>query len=100
MLIVINIPQPLKEAINIDAIPEETVAVARLLINAVKNGIVIPAGHGKIIDADKIEWYGCMSEEYCPHKNTECKDCVRAECDKRQVDAITAIVEADGAITN
>lgn len=62
----------------------------------IANGTPLPKGHGKIIDADKIEWYGCMSEEYCPHKNTECKDCVRAECDKRQVDAITAIVEADG----
>lgn len=66
------------------------------LCKMIVEGIQLPKGHGKIIDADKIEWYGCMSEEDCPHKNIECKDCDRAECDKRQVDAITAIVEADG----
>ena len=63
---------------------------------AISNGTPLPKGHGKIIDADKIEWFGCTSEEDCLYKERECKTCSRAECYKQQVDKIPAILEADG----
>lgn len=52
-------------------------------LKAIKNGVLLPEKHG-------------MTEEYCPHKKRECKDCENAECWKLQVDDITAILEADG----
>lgn len=61
----------------------------------IKNGIPIPGGHGKIIDADKIEWYGCTTEADCPHKDRACKDCPDGECSKTQVDNIQPIIDAD-----
>lgn len=64
---------------------------------AIRKGIPIPKGHGKIIDTDKIEWYGCTTEADCPHKDRACKDCSRAECSKTQVDDIQPIIDADRA---
>lgn len=95
MQIIIEIPKGIYEKFLSGNYPK---FYACDVADILRKGTLLPEGHGKIIDADKIEWYGCMSEEYCPHKNTECKDCIRAECDKRQVDAITAIVEADGGV--
>ena len=62
---------------------------------AIKNGVLLPKGHGRLKDIDKIDWYGCTTESDCPHKNRECKDCNKAECSKTQVDAIPTIIEAD-----
>ena len=45
----------------------------------------------RLINAEQIEWYGCMSEMDCPYKDRECKDCDRAECYKSQVDALPEI---------
>lgn len=62
---------------------------------AIHNGTPLPKGHGKIIDADKIEWYGCTTAFDCLYQDRECKDCSTAECSKTQVDNIPAIIEAD-----
>lgn len=62
---------------------------------AIRNGIPLPKGHGRLKDIDKIEWYGCTTAFDCPHKDRECKDCDRAECSKIQVDEIPTIIEAD-----
>ena len=62
---------------------------------AIANGTVLPK-HGRLKDFDKIEWYGCTSEEDCPYKDRECKDCDRAECWKPQVDKLPTILEAWG----
>ena len=94
MQIVIDIPEDLRKMIFDDN--KFDIAHGYRLAMCVKNGTPLPNGHGKIIDADKIEWFGCVSEQECTNKNIECKDCKRAECDKRQVDAIPAILEADG----
>ena len=69
--------------------------VKTALMRAVIHGEVLPKGHGRLKDIDKIEWYGCTTELDCPHKDQECKDCNRAECSKTQVDAIPTIIEAD-----
>ena len=65
------------------------------LYKAIANGTPLLKGHGRIKDIDKIEWYGCTTEFDCPHKDRECKDCVRAQCSKTQVDNIPTIIEAD-----
>ena len=56
--------------------------------------VELPEKHGRLIDADALEWYGCTSEAECPYKNRKCKDCDRAECSKRQFDSIPTIIEA------
>lgn len=63
----------------------------------IANGTPLPKGHGKIIDADKIEWYGCTTEADCPNKDRACKDCPDGECSKTQVDDIPPIIDADKA---
>ncbi len=73
----------------------EKAKLIRKILFAVFHGKVIPKGHGRLKDIDKIEWYGCTTEFYCPHKDRECKDCDRAECSKTQVDAIPTIIDAD-----
>lgn len=92
MQVVVNIPDDMWEKVKDGYVP---LGIGKYL----QNGTPLPKGHGKIIDANKIEWFGCVSEQDCANKNIECKDCKRAECDKRQVDAITAILEADGGDT-
>lgn len=62
---------------------------------AIKNGIVLPKGHGRLKDIDEIDWYGCTTEYDCPYKNRDCKDCDRAECSKTQVDSIPVLIPAD-----
>lgn len=69
--------------------------MAGFVCSAIANGTPLPKGHGRLIDADKIEWYGCTTAFDCPHKDRECKDCDRAECSKTQVDDISTIIEAD-----
>ena len=63
--------------------------------DAIRNGKPLPKGHGDLMDRDKIDWYGCTTEEDCPYKDRDCKDCMRAECYKPQVDALPTIIEAD-----
>lgn len=64
------------------------------LLRSIRNGTPIPKGHGRLIDADVLEWYGCTSEAECTYKNRKCKDCDMAECSKRQFDSISTIIEA------
>ncbi len=45
----------------------------------------------RLIDADKIEWYGCTSEDDCPYPDRECKDCSRGQCSKKQVESLPTI---------
>lgn len=94
MLIVIDIP----EEIYNSACASNNIwnmRMAGFVCSAIANGISIPKGHGRLIDADEIEWYGCTTAFDCPHKDRECKDCNRAECSKSQVDDIPTIIEAD-----
>lgn len=60
------------------------------------NGTPLPKGHGDLIDRDKIDWFGCTTEEKCPYKDRACKDCMNGECYKPQIDALPTIIEADG----
>lgn len=65
------------------------------VVQGIKNGTLLPRGHGRLKDIDKIEWYGCTTAFDCPYKDRECKDCDRAECSKIQVDDIPTIIEAE-----
>lgn len=65
------------------------------VVTAVRNGTPLPNGHGRLKDIDEIKWYGCTSEDDCPYKNRDCKDCDRAECSKTQFDSIPVLIPAD-----
>ena len=93
MKIVIEIPDNFK-----DYIEDVLMGVgdsAEILVDAVMNGTPLPKGHGDLMDRDRIDWYGCTTEEDCPYKDRDCKDCMRAECYKPQIDALPTIIEAD-----
>lgn len=66
---------------------------------AIQNGVVLPKGHGRLIDADKIEWYGCDFEDgaMCRKNSGNCGICIFAECDADQVRNLPTIIEADKA---
>lgn len=51
MQIVINIPKEIYETLN--GIPMENISLLDLL-DAVRAGVVLPKGHGRLIDADKL----------------------------------------------
>jgi hypothetical protein len=91
MQIVIDIPEEEYKCVQITGCIGNETCVS----NAIYSGIPLPKGHGRLIDADKIEWYGCTTAFDCPYKDRECKDCNKAECSKTQVDDIPTIIEAD-----
>lgn len=68
---------------------------AEHILSCVEKGKVLPNGHGRLKDIDKIKWYGCTSEDDCPYKKRDCKDCNRAECSKTQFDSIPVLIPAD-----
>lgn len=65
--------------------------------NLIQSGTPLPKGHGKLIDADKIEWYGCDFEDgaVCRRNRGNCGICTFAECDANQVRNLPTIIEAD-----
>lgn len=94
MQIVIDIPEEIyNDYMSCDK--NEIMENGALIDKAIVNGTVL-SKHGRLKDFDRIEWYGCTSEEDCPHKDRECKDCDRAECSKPQVDKLPTILEATG----
>ena len=97
MQIVINIPEKTVNEIKDNVMFADTIPSEILwdVTGAIVNGTPIPKGHGDLMDRDKIDWYGCTTEEDCPYKDRDCKDCMRAECYKPQVDALPTIIEAD-----
>ena len=66
-----------------------------MIAQSIANGTPLPKGHGRLKDIDEIKWYGCTSEDDCPYKNRDCKDCDRAECSKTQFDSIPVLIPAD-----
>ena len=86
--LVIKIPEEMHKQIMDGYVP---LGISKYL----KNGILLPKGHGRLKDIDEIEWYGCTTAFDCPYKDRECKDCNTAECSKTQVDDIPTIIEAD-----
>lgn len=52
----------------------------------IKNGIQLPENCGKLIDSNKIEWYGCDSEKHCDEVNNDCSICKYANCNRVQIE--------------
>jgi hypothetical protein len=92
MQIVIEIPEETYEYILNGS---ETSIDESNVVTAVRNGMPLPKGHGRLKDIDEIDWYGCTTEYDCQYKNRDCKDCDRAECSKTQVDSIPVLISAD-----
>ena len=64
--------------------------------NSIVQGTVLPKGHGKLKDFDKIEWYGCDFEgRGCIEAKGDCSVCNHANCDAKQVRKLPTIIEAD-----
>lgn len=68
---------------------------------AVAKGTVLPKGHGKLKDFDKIEWYGCDLEGIgCIEAKGDCSACNHANCFAEQVRELPTIIEADKETTD
>lgn len=66
------------------------------MAKAIRKGTVLPKGHGKLKDFDKIEWYGCDFEgKACEKANGDCSACNHANCFAQQVRELPTIIEAD-----
>lgn len=87
--IVIKIPEEMWERVKDGYVP---LGISKYL----KNGTVLPKGHGKLKDFDKIEWYGCDFEgRGCIEAKGDCRKCNFAECYAKQVRELPTIIEAD-----
>ena len=98
MQIVIDIPNSLYKIIQDCKVIEgdNEGNVENVLIKAVENGVVLPKGHGKLKDLDKIEWYGCDFEgRGCIETRGDCSVCDHANCYAKQVRELPTIIEAD-----
>lgn len=94
--LVIKIPEEIRLALinNIQLSIDQQSICDSCIKQAIINGTLLPKGHGRLIDGNEIEWFGCTIEE-CPYKDRECKDCNSAHCSKLQIDKIHTIIEAD-----
>lgn len=91
--IVIKIPNSLYA--NLKKIKGDSIAGKRI-VDCVINGTVLPKGHGKLKDFDRIEWYGCDFEgRGCIEAKGDCSVCNYANCDAKQVRELPTIIEAD-----
>ena len=68
----------------------------RLIYEAIANGTILPKGHGRLKDFDKIEWYGCDFEgRGCIEAKGDCSVCNHANLYAKQVRGLPTIIEAD-----
>lgn len=93
MQIVIDIPEEVKNRLCFGVTYPKDIQV---MCEALNDGTVLPKGHGKLKDFDKIEWYGCDFEgRGCIKANGDCGKCDFAECHAKQVRNLPTIIEAD-----
>lgn len=66
------------------------------VMKSICTGTVLPKGHGRLKDFDKIEWYGCDFEgKGCIEASGDCSVCNHANCYAKQVRDLPTIIEAD-----
>lgn len=90
MQIVIDIPDDFYERVNKDGCMSYT--DAEVVVNAFYRGEVLPKGHGRLIDADALE-YTCNSDE-CGML-TGCDNCQYHIITEWELDRAQTIIEAD-----
>ena len=80
---------------GVDTSSEDRDAIDR----AVRNGTVLPKGHGRLIDADKILYFRCSSNVLdCPKSyDFICQHCEYGVASKFRIDEMTTIIEADNS---
>lgn len=86
MKLVIDIPDAIKEMADEDDKKLIHMMWMLILIDTIKNGVVLPKGHGRLIDADDFK------KNVCTYQQTGCGDCKHSLCCPE--DAPT-IIEAD-----
>ena len=90
--VVIKIPQKVYE--DCIMIPSDIKDWKDEISKAFKNGTVLPKGHGRLIDADKIIYYRCPID--CSQSNDfTCQHCNFGIATKFRTDGIPTIIEAD-----
>ena len=80
---------------GVDTSSEDRDAIDR----AVRNGTVLPKGHGRLIDADKILYFRCSSNVLdCPKSyDFICQHCEYGVASKFRIDEMNTIIEADNS---
>lgn len=86
MKLVIDIPDAIKEMADEGDKKIIHMMWMLILIDAIKNGIVLPKGHGRLIDADDYK------KKVCTYQQTGCGDCKHSLCCPEHV---PTIIEAD-----
>ena len=101
MEVVIDIPEEYREAFKKNRCEEQfdslcTNEFGYELRKAFENGVVLPKGHGDLIDRSKIEWYGCdfESDNNCKIAKHDCSACYFGQCSHDQVIRLSAVVPA------
>lgn len=94
--VVIRIPKQAYDNVSANGIiiyADEAYHIGR----AIANGTVLPKGHGRLVDADKIIYHRCPDNVLdCPQSyDFTCQHCDFGIATKFRTDAIPAIIEAD-----
>lgn len=95
MQIVIDIGEEIYDTITSDTMPtREELAV---IVTRIYQGIVLPKGHGDLIDRSQIKWFGCDFESFknCHIVNDDCSICSHATCLHDDVMSLPKVIPAD-----
>ena len=95
MQIVIDIPKSLYA--NLQKIQNGSIAAKRIL-ECVRNGIPLPKGHGRLIDADAVEKEMNKSEVEAD-RNADYYTADKIDCAMEYIINAETIIEADGGDT-
>ena len=97
MQIAIDIPEIQKKMI--DAFMDLPPQVENDLISAIRHGISLPKGHGRLIDENEIlRFLKCPKYESCDWKN--CFDCNDSRCiNLNNINDLASIIEAESENT-
>ncbi len=95
MKIVIDIPDEVAKENTPKAYFEYFGAWSSNLTKAFENAVVLPKGHGDLIDRNYFaSRYESCGNEYCEHSD-ECEECNSRIVDKYDVDSAPIVIPAD-----
>ena len=91
--LIIKIPEEVKNRLCFGVTYQKDI---QTVCEALNHCTLLPKGHGKLKDFDKIEWYGCDLEgRGCIEAKGDCSVCNHANCYAKQVRELPTIIEAD-----
>ena len=95
MKIIIDIPKEQYTTLNAKTQDDIVDVIDHgVLIKAIKNGTPLPVRHGRLIDADALE-YSCDFEKCVPQTGTGCNHCQYHTITEYEIDNSPTIIEAD-----